>query len=86
MAIPEAKVDIEAAKAAVRSERDAMGLPYPEESTVFQLVRMPELDNRPVRLNVSLPKSVVAEIDAKASRMNLTRSGFLARAAQAFMI
>jgi predicted RNase H-like HicB family nuclease len=86
VAIPEAKADIAAAKSAVRSERTAMGLPYPEEETVFQLVRMPELDNRPVRLNVSLPKSVVAEIDAKAGKMNITRSGFLAKAVQAFVI
>jgi hypothetical protein len=84
--IPAAKTDIETAKSAVRSARAAMGLPSPEERTVFQLVRIPELDNRPVRLNVSLPKSVVAEIDAKAGRMNLTRSGFLAKATQAFVI
>ena len=38
-----------------------------------------------VRLNISLPESLVREIDAHAKTMHLTRSGFLAQAARTAM-
>lgn len=38
----------------------------------------------PIRISVSLPKSVLEQIDAKARQAGYTRSGFLVRAAQAW--
>lgn len=56
----------------------------PDRRVLFQLFRAPDIDMTPVRVNVSLPKSVLAEIDAKASAFGYTRSGFLAKAAQQY--
>lgn len=53
---------------------------------IFQLFRAPEMDMTPVRVNISLPKSVLEQIDAKAAAGGLTRSGFLARAAQEYRV
>ena len=41
-----------------------------------------KLDTKPVRLNISLPQSLVNEIDAYAKAHGATRSGFLAQAAR----
>lgn len=41
--------------------------------------------SRPMRLNVSLPESLVRKIDAYAKSHHLSRSGFLARAAEEAM-
>lgn len=41
--------------------------------------------SKPVRLNISLPESLVRSIDSYASSHHLTRSGFLARAAEQAM-
>lgn len=43
------------------------------------------LDTTTVRLNISLPQSLVNEIDAYAKTHGATRSGFLAQAARAAM-
>lgn len=48
-------------------------------------VDLTRIDTRPVRLNVSLPAHLVQQIDAWASAHHLTRSGFLAQAAQQAM-
>jgi predicted RNase H-like HicB family nuclease len=44
-----------------------------------------KLDTTPVRLNISLPQSLVNEIDAYAKAHGATRSGFLAMAAREVM-
>lgn len=41
--------------------------------------------SKPVRLNVSLPEGLVRSIDAYAQAHHMTRSGFLAKAAQEAM-
>ena len=48
-------------------------------------VDLSRIDTRPVRLNVSLPSNLVQQIDTWASAHHMTRSGFLAKAAQAAM-
>lgn len=47
----------------------------------YQLIPAPNLDNVPVKVTISLPKSVLAEVDEKAKSAGFTRSGFLAHAA-----
>ena len=48
-------------------------------------VDLSRIDTRPVRLNVSLPSNLVQQIDTWASQHHMTRSGFLAKAAQEAM-
>ena len=64
----------------VKTERERDGLPYPED-TLYQYVVAPSLDMVPVRVNVTIPKSSLEEIDAKARKFGYTRSGFLTHAA-----
>ena len=44
-------------------------------------IDLSKVSSKPIRLNISLPESLVREIDAAASSQHLTRSGFLAQAA-----
>ena len=48
-------------------------------------VDLVRIDTKPVRLNVSLPSNLVQQIDTWASAHHMTRSGFLAKAAQEAM-
>ena len=48
-------------------------------------VDLTRIDTKPVRLNVSLPSNLVQQIDTWASAHHMTRSGFLAKAAQEAM-
>ena len=70
-------------KAKVKAERELDGLPYSDE-TLYQYFMAPSLDMVPVRVNVTIPKLYLDEIDAKARKHGYTRSGFLTRAALEF--
>jgi predicted RNase H-like HicB family nuclease len=48
-------------------------------------VDISRLDTKPVRLNISMPQSLVSEIDNYAKAHGATRSGFLAQAARQAM-
>lgn len=58
-----------------RENRDAVAI----------LVRAPLAAVKAVRVNITLPEDVLAEIDAYSERHGLTRSGFLAKAAKEIM-
>lgn len=62
---------------------DAEELSLPE-GTLFQMVPCDVPAARLVRVNVSFPESVLERIDAKAKLAGMTRSGFLAAAAQQY--
>lgn len=51
-------------------------------SGVAILVRAPEASRRTVRVNVTLPEDALQRIDRYAAQHGLSRSGFLARAAE----
>ena len=51
---------------------------------MYQLIQAPSLDMVPVKLSISMPKAVLAEIDSKAKAYGYTRSGFLVHAAQTY--
>ena len=51
---------------------------------IYQLIKAPSLDLAPVKITVSLPRSILELADAKAQEFGYTRSGFLARAVQDF--
>ena len=54
----------------------------PTGEILYQYIQAPNLDMTPVKVTISLPRSVLAEIDARAKAEGFTRSGFLAYAAQ----
>lgn len=56
------------------------------EGTVLQLVPVPDVWEKPARVNVSFRKSTLTMIDRKAEAAGMTRSGFLSRAAEAFRV
>jgi metal-responsive CopG/Arc/MetJ family transcriptional regulator len=49
------------------------------------LVKAPAQHARAVRVNITLPEDVLAEVDKAAGRQGLSRSAFLARAARRAM-
>lgn len=53
---------------------------------VAVLVAAPEAEVKTVRVNITLPADVLAEIDRHAEREGFTRSGFLAQAARKAML
>lgn len=72
----------------------------PEPTALDQLVKNPEyaggvwllidvdtarLETRAVRLNISLPQGLLAQIDSYAKSHGVSRSGFLAQAARQAM-
>lgn len=74
---------LEEVRAKVRAEREADELPFPDDA-LFQYVAAPEVDLTPVRVNITLPRAVLHEVDEKARLAGMTRSGFLAAAAHAW--
>ena len=76
--------DLETVKAKVRAEREGDGLPYPED-TLYQYIAAPALDMVPVRVNITVPRSILEEIDGRAKLAGMTRNGFLVAAAQAYV-
>jgi predicted RNase H-like HicB family nuclease len=75
---------LEEVQGKVRAEREADALPCPQD-IVYQYIASPILDMVPVRLNVSLAKSLVDEVDTIRDRMGMTRSGFIAVAARDYI-
>lgn len=71
------------ARAAIAEWCKEEGLALPE-GTLLQLVPCDEETERLVRINVSFPEHVLKRIDSKARAHGMTRSGFLAAAAQAY--
>lgn len=58
----------------------------PSQDFLIQFFRAPQIDSTPVRISISLPKFVLDEADKKAASLGVTRSGFLAKAAQQFHV
>lgn len=52
---------------------------------VLAEIDLGRIESKPVRLNISLPSHLVRQIDEFAAANHLTRSGFLAKAAQQAM-
>lgn len=70
--------------AKVKAKREADKLPYPE-NTVYQFFAIPRMNMEPVRLNISLPKFLVEEMDAEADFLEMTRSGLIHEATQEYI-
>ena len=56
----------------------------PQGAVAYPLIAAPNCDTTPVKLGISLARNVLAEVDRKAKRNGMTRSGFLAAAALAY--
>ena len=72
------------AKIRAKHEADGFG-PLPEETQLL-LVPSPEVAARPKRIMVSFRPPALEMIDRKAAAAGMTRSGFLARAAEAYQV
>jgi predicted RNase H-like HicB family nuclease/predicted RNA binding protein YcfA (HicA-like mRNA interferase family) len=68
---------------AVRRDFEKEGESMPG-GTILQLVPVPDVREKPMRINVSLRKSTLGMIDRKAELAGMTRSGFLSKAAEAY--
>ena len=86
----------EAVEAHFHGEPDAVPAPTPLERLVgnpdyqggvwlLANIDLSRIETKPVRLNISLPSNLVQQIDAWANAHHMTRSGFLAKAAQQAM-
>ncbi len=75
----------DAAWAMVRRDFEKEGEAQPL-GTVLQLVPVPDVQEKPARVNVSFRRSTLSMIDRKAEAAGMTRSGFLSRAAEAFQV
>ncbi len=88
------------AQEAVECHMAGENLPLPNATPLEKLANHPDytggvwmlvdidvsrVDPSPQRINISLPRYLLAEIDAYASSKGATRSGFLAEAARAAM-
>jgi len=71
--------------AKVRRDFETEGEAMPQEA-VLQLVPVPDVQEKPSRVNVSFRKSTLAMIDRKAAAAGMTRSGFLSKAAESFQV
>jgi predicted RNase H-like HicB family nuclease len=56
------------------------------QGTVLQLVPVPNVQEKPTRVNVSFRRSTLLMIDRKAEATGMTRSGFLSKAAESFQM
>lgn len=78
-----APCDMQEARARVRAELECLGAPLGED-IFFQLVPAPDASMTPVRISATFPQMTLDIIDAKAKARGMSRSGFLAVAAQAY--
>lgn len=74
---------IESLESAMQEEMLSQGVDT-SRKPLLQFIRGAEPDLTPVKLNISMTRGALADIDAKAARLGMTRSGFLVRAARAF--
>lgn len=68
----------------VKKTLSALNEHVAEKDIFYQLFKSPCVDNTPVRVSVSLAKSALEKIDAKAADLGMTRSGLLVAAALAY--
>ena len=73
---------VEVLEAVMRSDMQTEGVDK-SRRPLLQFFNAPDVDLSPVKLNISMTRGALADIDAKAARLGMTRSGFLVRAAQA---
>lgn len=52
------------------------------DAVAVMVVKAPELPEATVRVNITLPQNVLAQIDRKAAEKGMSRSSFLAKAAE----
>lgn len=62
----------------IKSEDDELDKSNPP---FYQLLKMPNMNTKPVKVMVSLPQNVLELVDSEANKLGMTRSGFLAKSA-----
>ena len=76
---------LEEAKRRVRADLEALGIDTPREGILYQFVPAPSADTSLVRISATFTRRTLDIIDSKARAHGMTRSGFLAAAAQAYV-
>lgn len=76
--------DLHTARARIAAQLQELEI-VPAGECLYQLFAAPSVDLVPVKISISVPKSVLAEIDDKAAHHGMTRSGFLVAAARAYV-
>lgn len=71
------------AKERIRKEVEGLGETLAEDC-IFQLVPAPDASLSPVRISATFPQVTLDIIDRKAKARGMSRSGFLAAAAEAY--
>ena len=78
--VPSPLKDVQAAAQATIRE---LGI-TPSGPVAYPPIAVPNMDATPVKLGISMPRNVLAEIDRRAKLAGMTRSGFLTAAALAW--
>lgn len=81
---PSRPFGLAAAKSKARSARRELEIDVPE-GTLYQLVPVDPQPEKPVRVNMTFAPRVLRLIDRAAEEEGMTRSGFLAAAAKAYV-
>lgn len=79
-----APCSLQEARERIRKELESLSVPEPED-ILFQLVPAPAADMSLVRISATFTRHTLDIIDSKARAHGMTRSGFLAAAAQAYV-
>lgn len=53
-----------------------------QDAIAFLVVSIPDIKSRTVRVNITLPEDILQQIDVTAKKRGMSRSSFLAHAAQ----
>ena len=64
----------------------ALGSEFAEGAVAFLVVPLEEEGEKSVRLNITLPRTLARRVDEFAKKRGLSRSGFLAKAAEQALI
>jgi len=67
----------------IELEKDKETIDF-EREPFYQLIKLPNMETKPVRISVSIPKNVLEFVDKEADKLGMTRSGFLAKSAMSY--
>lgn len=77
--------DMESVKAKTAEYLRSIGH-VPADEILYQLIPAPNTDQSPVKVTISLPRSVLDTVDTLAKAEGMTRSGFLAKTAEVYQV
>ncbi len=76
---------LEEAKEKMKAELEDLGISVPSNAILYQFIPAPSADMALVKISATFTRRTLELIDTKAKLHGMTRSGFLAAAAQAYV-